>query len=146
MRLQATRRSRTASDNGIAELERKAAEAAGLLKLLANENRLLILCRLVVAGEMSVGDLADAVELEPVGAVSTSRQDARRWPRRHAARSADGFLPYRRSKRGTSACAAQEHLLPLTGRPNQKRRKISWLICKPYRPLAPLSLYVRARY
>lgn len=63
MRLQATRRSRTASDNGIEELERKAAEAASLLKLLANENRLLILCRLVVAGEMSVGDLADAVDL-----------------------------------------------------------------------------------
>jgi DNA-binding transcriptional ArsR family regulator len=34
-----------------------------LLKLLANENRLLILCRLVVADEMSVGELADAVEL-----------------------------------------------------------------------------------
>ena len=63
MRLQATRQSRTASDNGIEELERKAAEAASLLKLLANENRLLILCRLVVAGEMSVGDLADAVDL-----------------------------------------------------------------------------------
>ena len=63
MRLQATRRSRTASDNGIEELERKAAEAASLLKLLANENRLLILCRLVVAGEMSVGALADAVDL-----------------------------------------------------------------------------------
>ena len=63
MRLQAPRRSRTASDNGIEELERKAAEAASLLKLLANENRLLILCRLVVAGEMSVGDLADAVDL-----------------------------------------------------------------------------------
>ena len=64
MRLQATRRSRTASNNGIEELERKAAEAASLLKLLANENRLLILCRLVVAGEMSVGDLADAVDFK----------------------------------------------------------------------------------
>jgi ArsR family transcriptional regulator, virulence genes transcriptional regulator len=63
MRLQATRRSRTASDSGIAELERKASEAARLLKLLANENRLLILCRLVAAGEMSVGDLAEAVDL-----------------------------------------------------------------------------------
>jgi DNA-binding transcriptional ArsR family regulator len=63
MRLQATRQSRAARDSGIAELERKAAEAANLLKLLANENRLLILCRLVVAGEMSVGDLAEAVEL-----------------------------------------------------------------------------------
>jgi len=51
------------ADVELAELERKAAEAAGLLKLLANENRLLILCRLAAAGEMSVGKLADAVQL-----------------------------------------------------------------------------------
>jgi DNA-binding transcriptional ArsR family regulator len=63
MPLQTLPRSKSAGTTGIAELERKAAEAAGLLKLLANENRLLILCRLAVAGEMSVGDLADAVEL-----------------------------------------------------------------------------------
>jgi DNA-binding transcriptional ArsR family regulator len=63
MPLQTARRSRPAAGHGIVELERKAAEAAGLLKLLANENRLLILCRLAVAGEMSVGDLADAVDL-----------------------------------------------------------------------------------
>ena len=44
-------------------LERKAGEAAGLLKLLANERRLLILCRLAIAGEMSVNDLAAAVGL-----------------------------------------------------------------------------------
>lgn len=47
----------------MAELEGKAAEAAALLKLLANENRLLILCRLALKGEMAVGDLADAVGL-----------------------------------------------------------------------------------
>jgi len=63
MPLQTVRRGRSAGATGIGELERKAAEAAGLLKLLANENRLLILCRLAVAGEMSVGDLADAVDL-----------------------------------------------------------------------------------
>ena len=63
MPLQTVRRSKAAADIGIAELERKAGEAVGLLKLLANENRLLILCRLVITGEMSVGDLADAVEL-----------------------------------------------------------------------------------
>ena len=63
MPVQTVRRSKPAADNGIAELERKAAEAAGLLKLLANENRLLILCRLAAAGEMSVGELADAVDL-----------------------------------------------------------------------------------
>lgn len=48
---------------GIAQLERKAAEAAGLLKLLANESRLLILCRLAMDGETSVGELTDAVGL-----------------------------------------------------------------------------------
>jgi len=57
------RRPKRADDVGVAALERKAGEAAGLLKLLANENRLLILCRLAIAGEMSVGDLADAVDL-----------------------------------------------------------------------------------
>ena len=50
-------------DLGMAAFERKAAQAAGLLKLLANENRLLILCRLAQAGEVSVNDLADAVGL-----------------------------------------------------------------------------------
>ena len=48
---------------GVATLERKASEAASLLKLLANENRLLILCQLVKNGEMSVTELADAVGL-----------------------------------------------------------------------------------
>jgi DNA-binding transcriptional ArsR family regulator len=47
----------------IAILERKACEAAGLLRLIGNENRLLILCRLIAEKEMSVGDIADAVGL-----------------------------------------------------------------------------------
>jgi DNA-binding transcriptional ArsR family regulator len=63
MPVQTVRRPKRADDVGVAALERKAGEAAGLLKLLANENRLLILCRLAIAGEMSVGDLADAVDL-----------------------------------------------------------------------------------
>ena len=63
MPLQMAGQSKAAGTKGIVELESKAAEAAGLLKLLANENRLLILCRLAVACEMSVGDLVDAVDL-----------------------------------------------------------------------------------
>ena len=59
----ALRRSKPAVDIAIAELERKAAEAAALLKLLANENRLLILCRLALARELSVNELAAAVGL-----------------------------------------------------------------------------------
>lgn len=47
----------------IRNFEAKAAEAAQLLRLLANENRLLILCRLIATQEMSVGDIADAVGL-----------------------------------------------------------------------------------
>lgn len=51
------------ADPDLSQLERKAAEAASLLKLLANENRLLILCRLAANREMSVGKLVDAVGL-----------------------------------------------------------------------------------
>lgn len=41
----------------------RAQEAAKLLKLLANERRLLILCRLIEVGEMNVSQLAEAVDL-----------------------------------------------------------------------------------
>ena len=63
MATQAARRLTPADKSSIAAFERKAAQAAGLLKLLANENRLLILCRLALAREMSVNDLAEAVGL-----------------------------------------------------------------------------------
>ncbi len=51
---------RSSAAAALAELEGKAAEAAGLLKLLANENRLLILCRLALNSEMSVSSLTAA--------------------------------------------------------------------------------------
>jgi len=47
----------------LAALQAKAAEAARLLRLLANEKRLLLLCHIVAEGEMSVGALAEAVDL-----------------------------------------------------------------------------------
>jgi DNA-binding transcriptional ArsR family regulator len=40
-----------------------AAEAASLMKMLANERRLLILCHLIAEEEMSVGDLTSRVGL-----------------------------------------------------------------------------------
>ena len=67
MATQAARRMTPADKSGLADFERKAAQAAGLLKLLANENRLLILCRLALAKEMSVNDLATAVGLSQCG-------------------------------------------------------------------------------
>jgi ArsR family transcriptional regulator, virulence genes transcriptional regulator len=62
MAVQTVRRVRDA-DVGMAAFERKASQAAGLLKLLANENRLLILCRLVQAREASVSELTEAAGL-----------------------------------------------------------------------------------
>lgn len=47
----------------LASLQANAAEAARMLRLLANENRLLLLCHLAGAGEMSVGALAQALDL-----------------------------------------------------------------------------------
>lgn len=44
-------------------LEANADEAARFLKLMANEQRLLILCHLVMHGEMTVTGLAEAVGL-----------------------------------------------------------------------------------
>lgn len=46
-----------------AELERKAGEVAGILRALANERRLLILCTLAQRGEANVNMLAAAVGL-----------------------------------------------------------------------------------
>lgn len=44
-------------------LAAQAETAARMLKLLGNENRLLILCSLIMQGEMKVGDLVKAVGL-----------------------------------------------------------------------------------
>jgi DNA-binding transcriptional ArsR family regulator len=46
-----------------AALEARAAEAAALLRLLANERRLLVLCTLIADGEANVGSLAERVGL-----------------------------------------------------------------------------------
>ena len=44
-------------------LEKKAGEVASVLRLLANEKRLLVLCRLSLAGEMTVTELGEEVGL-----------------------------------------------------------------------------------
>ena len=45
------------------DLADKAEEASHMMKLLSNERRLLLLCHLADAGEMTVGALADSVGL-----------------------------------------------------------------------------------
>jgi ArsR family transcriptional regulator len=44
-------------------LEERAGEVAGILRALANERRLMILCKLVEWGEANVNTLADAIGL-----------------------------------------------------------------------------------
>lgn len=50
------------TENTLAQLAESAAEATRFLSLLANQNRLLLLCHLG-EGECSVGRLADAISL-----------------------------------------------------------------------------------
>ena len=45
------------------DLKAKSGQVAELLRAIANDRRLLILCRLVECGEATVGQLADEVEL-----------------------------------------------------------------------------------
>ena len=47
----------------LASFEAKAGEVAGILSLLANQRRLMVLCKLAERGEMSVSELAEAVGL-----------------------------------------------------------------------------------
>jgi DNA-binding transcriptional ArsR family regulator len=47
------------------ELEKKAGDLAALLRMFANEHRLLILCQLVECGEANVNALAEDVGLSP---------------------------------------------------------------------------------
>ncbi len=51
------------STDTIEFLEARAAEVSATLRLLANEKRLHVLCRLVLEGEMSVTALGEAVNL-----------------------------------------------------------------------------------
>lgn len=52
----------TFASKQIKDMERAALRAAGLMRALANEKRLMLLCNLV-RGEMSVGALCEAVGL-----------------------------------------------------------------------------------
>ena len=53
----------TAKSMDLAAFEAQAIEVAGILRALANERRLMILCKLVEWGEANVTSLAEAVGL-----------------------------------------------------------------------------------
>ncbi len=76
-----------------ATFEANATEVAGILRALANERRLMILCKLVEWGEANVGTLADAVglsssalsqhlaKMREEGIVATRRESQTIWYR-----------------------------------------------------------------
>jgi ArsR family transcriptional regulator len=47
----------------LAQFEAKAGEVAGMLKAVANQQRLMVLCKLTELGVASAGELAEAVDL-----------------------------------------------------------------------------------
>ena len=51
------------SKSALASLQRNAGAAASMLRALANERRLMILCLLIAQEELTAGELADEVEL-----------------------------------------------------------------------------------
>ncbi len=53
----------TTLPSDLAMFAAQAGEVAGLLKAMANQRRLMVMCKLVEVGEMRVGDLVEAVGL-----------------------------------------------------------------------------------
>ncbi len=99
------RRNVSAADAAdLKKLAKQAGEAAQLLKLLANEKRLLILCFLAVRGEMTVGEIVDVVKLSQ-SALS-----------QHLARlRADGLVAFRRTSQTLHYRVADKRALQVLG-------------------------------
>lgn len=84
------------------KLAKQAGNAAQLLKMLANEKRLLILCFLAVRGEMTVGELVDVVKLSQ-SALSQHLAKLR----------ADGLVEFRRASQTLHYRVADQRALRL---------------------------------
>ena len=86
------------------KLAKQAGDASRLLKLMANEKRLLILCFLAVRGEMTAGDLVDVVKLSQ-SALSQHLAKLR----------ADGLVVFRRTSQTLHYRVADARALKLLG-------------------------------
>ena len=86
------------------KLAKQAGDAAQLLKMLANEKRLLILCFLAVRGEMTVGELVGIVKLSQ-SALSQHLAKLR----------ADGLVEFRRTSQTLHYRVADQRALRLLG-------------------------------
>ena len=88
--------------DALKQLAKQAGEAAQLLKMLANEKRLLILCFLAVRGEMTVGELVGVVKLSQ-SALSQHLAKLR----------ADGLVEFRRASQTLHYRVADQRALRL---------------------------------
>ena len=102
------------------QFARDAGKAAALLKVMASNSRLLILCHLSNSGELSVNELVERVGL---GRSAMSQHLARLRQEaigRHAQGSADGILPIVRSEgRAAPRASSQPFCRGPEGRENQ---------------------------
>ncbi len=85
------------SDTGsmLSQFAVQAGEAAAVMKSLSNEARLLVLCHLSEASELSAGELTRRIGLSQS---ALSQHLARLRLGNHAEGGADGLLPRRRSE------------------------------------------------
>ena len=91
-------------DPELRALTDQAAAAAQLLKLLGNEHRLLILCFLMVRGEMTVGELVTAIGLSQ-SALSQHLARLRR----------DGLVTFRRASQTLHYSVADKRTIRVIG-------------------------------
>ncbi|WP_334516831.1 ArsR/SmtB family transcription factor [Bradyrhizobium sp. AZCC 1693] len=90
--------------DALKKLAKQAGDAAQLLKMLANEKRLLILCFLAVRGEMTVGELVGVAKLSQ-SALSQHLAKLR----------ADGLVEFRRTSQTLHYRVADPRTLRLLG-------------------------------
>ncbi len=112
--------------DGMQEFEAKASEVAAILKAVANERRLMLLCKLLDMGEANVGTLAEAVGLSQSalsqhltvlreqGIVAYRRESQTLWYRIADPRIEALFGHFR-------ACSAHRRMGPPLGPPPQRR-------------------------
>ena len=117
--------------------EKRAIEVADVLRALANERRLMILCKLVEWGESEREHARRSGRVVPVCPVAASRQDAGRGHRHLSARKPDDLVPDRRSP---DRAALRHPLRPLlqAGR-RQKAQLNSEYIMDKFTPVSALS-------
>ena len=96
------------------DMQLHASDAAGLMKALGNESRLMILC-VLAEGERSVSDLNTIVPLSQSALSQQLARLATTGPRKDAARIADYFLFTCRRARRQDYYPVARHLLWVRG-------------------------------